>query len=141
MFTSGKHAVTLEAEIAKRQLTDAFVVVRLEALCPFPAVELLEVMKLIGETVARKTDGKSSRKRLRWVWSQEEARNAGAWCFVRPRFRHWFGVEVMFCGKICRFRMKSGIVTAYLHFCECLPIGFVFDNFVSVTLRILSQLV
>ena len=55
----------------ERGVTDtAFV--RLEQLCPFPAQELQDVLKIYPNV-------------KKFVWSQEEHRNAGAWTFVRPR--------------------------------------------------------
>ena len=43
------------------------------------------ILKLMGSTVT---------SFLEYVWSQEEARNAGAWSFVRPRFASALGLQV-----------------------------------------------
>lgn len=81
VFVSGKHAVTLDNEIKQRGVGDT-AVVRLECICPFPAME-------IGEAVARFPNARE------FVWSQEEPRNAGCWGFVAPRFRNALGIEVI----------------------------------------------
>uniref|UniRef100_A0A915D301 Transketolase-like pyrimidine-binding domain-containing protein n=1 Tax=Ditylenchus dipsaci TaxID=166011 RepID=A0A915D301_9BILA len=63
IFTSGKHAVTLEAEIHQRNISDT-AVVRLESICPFPAEELKKAVDNFPNANV-------------YVWSQEEPKNAG----------------------------------------------------------------
>ena len=57
--------------------------VRLEQLCPFPAQELQDVLKIYPNV-------------KKFVWSQEEHRNAGAWTFVRPRQVDEFLFSIIF---------------------------------------------
>ncbi|CAD5223930.1 unnamed protein product [Bursaphelenchus okinawaensis] len=85
VFVSGKHAVLLMAERSKRNLEDT-AIVRLERLCPFPVGEIRETLQ----------NYKSATK---FVWSQEEPRNAGAWAFVNPRFQNGLGIELKYAGR------------------------------------------
>ena len=80
IFTSGKHAVTLNAQLKERNVENT-AIVRLEAICPFPLEELSDVL----------TNFPNAKE---YVWSQEEPRNAGCWSFVSPRFRNGLGISV-----------------------------------------------
>lgn len=44
-----------------------------------------------------------------FVWSQEEARNAGAWSFVRPRFENALGISVSPTSLLRRLSACSAI--------------------------------
>ena len=71
VLVSGRHYYTLAKHIEENKIANV-AVVRLESLCPFP-IERLQ------QEVARFKNAK------KWVWSQEEHRNQGAWSFVKPR--------------------------------------------------------
>ena len=71
VLVSGRHYYTLAKHIEDNKIANV-AVVRLESLCPFP------IERLQQEVVRFKNAKK-------WVWSQEEHRNQGAWSFVKPR--------------------------------------------------------
>ena len=71
ILVSGRHYYTLAKHIEENQIANV-AVIRLESLCPFP-IERLQ------EEAARFKNAK------KWIWSQEEHRNQGAWSFVKPR--------------------------------------------------------
>uniref|UniRef100_F1KTQ9 2-oxoglutarate dehydrogenase E1 component n=1 Tax=Ascaris suum TaxID=6253 RepID=F1KTQ9_ASCSU len=85
IFCSGKHCYALRKEREARKLNNV-AIIRLEQLCPFP-VEALRT------AACRYPDAKVH------IWSQEEARNAGAWSFVRPRFANALGIGLKYCGR------------------------------------------
>ena len=104
----------------ERGVTDtAFV--RLEQLCPFPAQELQDVLKIYPNV-------------KKFVWSQEEHRNAGAWTFVRPRQVD----EFLFCIIFnCAHTQKSSVELNLLRssrsaVCPCPP----FDGVVDIPTEI-----
>ncbi|MCK1797415.1 multifunctional oxoglutarate decarboxylase/oxoglutarate dehydrogenase thiamine pyrophosphate-binding subunit/dihydrolipoyllysine-residue succinyltransferase subunit [Streptomyces sp. XM4193] len=68
VFCSGKVYYDLEAERAKRGLTDT-ALVRIERLYPLPGHELQEELAKYG-------------KAQKYVWAQEEPANQGAWPFI-----------------------------------------------------------
>ncbi|KAK6754672.1 hypothetical protein RB195_013575 [Necator americanus] len=86
ILTSGKHWIAVEKARDERGLKDTIAIVRLESLCPFPVHDLREVLK-------RYPNAK------KFVWSQEEGRNAGAWSFIRPRFENALGISPIFAGR------------------------------------------
>ncbi|KAI6238223.1 putative 2-oxoglutarate dehydrogenase E1 component DHKTD1-like protein, mitochondrial [Aphelenchoides fujianensis] len=86
VFVSGKHAFHLMAEREKRKVGGGTATVRLERLCPFPVSELREALGVY----------KNAKK---FVWSQEEPRNAGCWTFVRPRFENALGIRLEYAGR------------------------------------------
>ena len=71
ILVSGRHYYTLAKHIEENQIANV-AVIRLESLCPFP-IERLQ------QEAARFKNAK------KWIWSQEEHRNQGAWSFVKPR--------------------------------------------------------
>ena len=86
IFCSGKHAVTLMEERQKRSLSADVAIVRLEGICPFPVDHLSAIF----------TEYPNAKK---FIWSQEEPRNAGCWSWVEPRFRSAFGVSLSYAGR------------------------------------------
>ncbi|ELT94079.1 hypothetical protein CAPTEDRAFT_182291 [Capitella teleta] len=85
LLVSGKHYFALMNERETRGLKDT-AIVRLEALCPFPAAE-------IQSALSKFTNAQE------FVWSQEEHRNQGAWSFVNPRFENILGVKLQYAGR------------------------------------------
>ncbi|XP_046919167.2 2-oxoadipate dehydrogenase complex component E1 [Dermatophagoides farinae] len=80
IFCSGKHYYTLEKQRQHlfgddQSKLSSIAIVRIEELCPFPAAELVAILKRYPNA-----------KNL--IWSQEEHRNMGAWTFIRPRFQN-----------------------------------------------------
>ena len=73
VFVSGKHYYTLRQHRQEKSLSDV-AIVRLEELCPFPALALQKLSQ-------------SYQNAREYVWAQEEPRNGGAWSYVEPRFR------------------------------------------------------
>ncbi|XGW03964.1 hypothetical protein V3C99_015252 [Haemonchus contortus] len=86
ILTSGKHWIAVEKERDERGLKETVAIVRLESLCPFPVQDLRAVLERYP-------------KAKKFVWSQEEPRNAGAWSFVRPRFENALGISPVFAGR------------------------------------------
>ncbi|XP_059087198.1 2-oxoadipate dehydrogenase complex component E1-like [Tigriopus californicus] len=85
VFVSGKHYYALARHADEKSVNDiAFV--RVEQLCPFPTQELQEELKKFKNA-------------KRFIWSQEEHRNMGAWSFVYPRFRNLVGVNLDYVGR------------------------------------------
>ena len=76
LLCSGKHYYTLVEERAKRQQQEHVAIVRIEELSPFPFQRVKEVMESYGDA-----------KQVRWIWTQEEPRNQGAWTHVQPRLQ------------------------------------------------------
>ncbi len=85
IFTSGKHYYTLSKHIQENGIKNV-AVLRIESLCPFPAEKIQEEVKKF--TKAKK-----------FVWSQEEHRNQGAWSYMEPRFRRLLGMELEYVGR------------------------------------------
>jgi len=61
-------------------------IIRIESLTPFPSQE-------IQEEIAKYPNAK------KFIWSQEESRNMGAWSFVSPRFEYLAGKKLKYCGR------------------------------------------
>uniref|UniRef100_A0A0K0FKJ6 Transket_pyr domain-containing protein n=1 Tax=Strongyloides venezuelensis TaxID=75913 RepID=A0A0K0FKJ6_STRVS len=85
IFVSGKHAMALMKEREDRKINNT-AIVRVECLCPFPVQEINEIKKNYPNA-------------KKFVWSQEEPRNAGAWNFVSPRFANANGIQLMYAGR------------------------------------------
>ena len=85
IFVSGKHYYTLSKHIEENNIQNV-AVIRLESLCPFPAAALMEEMKTYKNV-------------KKFIWSQEEHRNMGAWTFVAPRFLNILGVQLHYAGR------------------------------------------
>jgi len=85
VLVSGRHYYTLAKHIEDNKIANV-AVVRLESLCPFP------IERLQQEVVRFKNAKK-------WVWSQEEHRNQGAWSFVKPRASSLLGIELQYAGR------------------------------------------
>ncbi|XP_071963051.1 2-oxoadipate dehydrogenase complex component E1-like [Antedon mediterranea] len=81
----GKHYYTLVNERQRLQ-ADNIAIVRIEQLCPFPAEEIQ--LNLSKFKIAKK-----------FVWSQEEHQNMGAWFFVAPRFANLVGCNLTYAGR------------------------------------------
>ncbi|XP_045604597.1 2-oxoadipate dehydrogenase complex component E1 [Procambarus clarkii] len=85
IFVSGKHYYALVNERKARGITDT-AIIRLEGLCPFPTNEInSELLKY--------------KKAKKFVWSQEEHYNMGAWVFVRPRFENLCSTKLQYIGR------------------------------------------
>jgi len=85
VLVSGRHYYTLAKHIEEQKISGV-ALIRLESLCPFPAGRLqAELARFPGAA--------------RFVWSQEEHRNQGAWAFVRPRLERLAGVAAEYCGR------------------------------------------
>ncbi|CAH2040724.1 unnamed protein product, partial [Iphiclides podalirius] len=87
ILVSGKHYYELNKERVRGKIEDV-AIVRVEALSPFPLYALQK--ELNRYTNARK-----------FIWSQEEHRNMGAWTFVKPRFENLLGRKLTYAGS-CR---------------------------------------
>ncbi|XP_073952200.1 probable 2-oxoadipate dehydrogenase complex component E1 homolog [Choristoneura fumiferana] len=85
ILVSGKHYYELHKERVKAKIDDV-AIVRLEALSPFPLQALQKELDRFGN--ARK-----------FIWSQEEHRNMGAWTFVKPRFENLLGRKLIYSGR------------------------------------------
>jgi probable 2-oxoglutarate dehydrogenase E1 component DHKTD1 len=98
VFVSGRHYYTLAKHIEEKKLVGV-AVVRLESLCPFPAGRLQEEVKRFPNA-------------KKFIWSQEEHRNQGAWSFVRPRMEALVGVRLDYAGRaeLCQSAVGVGQV-------------------------------
>lgn len=85
VFVSGKHYYTLNQHRQEKSLSDV-AIVRLEELCPFPALALQKLVQ-------------SYPNAKEYIWAQEEHRNGGAWNFVEPRFRRLVGLNLRYSGR------------------------------------------
>merc|ERR1719430_1360167 len=85
VLVSGRHYYTLAKHIEENQIANV-AVIRLESLCPFP-IERLQ------EETARFKNAK------KWIWSQEEHRNQGAWSFVNTRVSSLLGIDMKYAGR------------------------------------------
>ena len=85
IFVSGKHYYALEKKIEEEKISDT-AIIRIEQLCPFPVADL-------QNEISKYPNAK------KFVWSQEEHRNMGAWSFIEPRFRNLVGVAPMYVGR------------------------------------------
>ncbi|XP_045535331.1 probable 2-oxoglutarate dehydrogenase E1 component DHKTD1 homolog, mitochondrial [Papilio machaon] len=85
ILVSGKHYYELNKERIKENIED-IAILRVESLSPFPLQALqMEIEKYSN---ARK-----------YIWSQEEHRNMGAWTFVKPRFENLLGRKLIYAGR------------------------------------------
>ncbi|KAH8027629.1 hypothetical protein HPB51_007179 [Rhipicephalus microplus] len=78
LLCSGKHYYALAKHRTELRRDEDTAIVRLEALCPFPAKEL-------ADELAKYTQAKE------FFWCQEEHRNMGAWSFIQPRVQNILG--------------------------------------------------
>ncbi|KAK0410283.1 hypothetical protein QR680_005042 [Steinernema hermaphroditum] len=85
VFVSGKHCFTLQKERDERKVNN-IAVVRLEGIAPFPIEDIKKAIDMYP-------------KANKYVWSQEEARNAGCWPFVSKRFANALGVNLEYAGR------------------------------------------
>uniref|UniRef100_A0AC35TR80 RRM domain-containing protein n=1 Tax=Rhabditophanes sp. KR3021 TaxID=114890 RepID=A0AC35TR80_9BILA len=85
VFVSGKHAYALVNERDTKQIKDV-AIVRVESLCPLPISELQKIKAAYPSAT-------------KFVWSQEEPRNGGAWSFVNPRFENAVGIKLQYAGR------------------------------------------
>ncbi|XP_061705247.1 probable 2-oxoglutarate dehydrogenase E1 component DHKTD1 homolog, mitochondrial [Cydia pomonella] len=85
ILVSGKHYYELHKERVRARIEDV-AIVRLEALSPFPLQALQTELDKYAN--ARK-----------FIWSQEEHRNMGAWTFVKPRFENLLGRKLVYTGR------------------------------------------
>ncbi|KAG6444980.1 hypothetical protein O3G_MSEX003656 [Manduca sexta] len=85
ILVSGKHYYELHKERVKAKIDDV-AIVRVEGLAPFPLQALQKELDKYPN--ARK-----------FIWSQEEHRNMGAWSFVKPRFENLCGRKLVYAGR------------------------------------------
>ncbi|KAG1667324.1 putative 2-oxoglutarate dehydrogenase E1 component DHKTD1, mitochondrial [Nymphon striatum] len=85
IFCSGQHYYNLIKWRSSISAMD-FAIIRLEALCPFPA------QKLQAELAKYP-------KAKKFIWSQEEPQNMGAWTYIGPRFKNLVGCELTYAGR------------------------------------------
>ncbi|PVD25710.1 hypothetical protein C0Q70_13370 [Pomacea canaliculata] len=85
IFCSGKHFYTLDKERQEKGVND-IAIIRLESLCPFPAMEIKKELDKYSEATV-------------FIWSQEEHRNMGPWGFVSPRFSNILGRQLRYAGR------------------------------------------
>ncbi|XP_028168209.1 probable 2-oxoglutarate dehydrogenase E1 component DHKTD1 homolog, mitochondrial [Ostrinia furnacalis] len=85
ILVCGKHYYELHKERVKAGIEDV-AIVRVEALSPFPLQGLQKELEKYPN--ARK-----------FIWSQEEHRNMGAWTFVKPRFENLLGRKLQYAGR------------------------------------------
>ncbi|XP_023235170.1 probable 2-oxoglutarate dehydrogenase E1 component DHKTD1, mitochondrial isoform X2 [Centruroides sculpturatus] len=85
VICSGKYFYTLHKEREDKKIEDT-AIIRIEALCPFPANELSNEIKKFN-------------KAKEFIWCQEEHRNMGPWFFVRPRFQNLLGISPTYIGR------------------------------------------
>ncbi|XP_038073226.1 probable 2-oxoglutarate dehydrogenase E1 component DHKTD1, mitochondrial [Patiria miniata] len=100
IFCSGKHYYALRKQREQRQAKDNTAIIRVEALCPFPA-----------EEVQRELDKYPNAKEF--IWSQEEHRNMGAWTFVAPRFENLAGCKLRYAGRRVLGTPAVGVATLH----------------------------
>lgn len=86
LLCSGKHYYALAKHRAELGRNEDTAIIRLEALCPFPAKEL-------AEELSKYTQAKE------FIWCQEEHRNMGPWFFVQPRFQNLLGRQIKYAGR------------------------------------------
>ncbi|KAL7307466.1 hypothetical protein TKK_0000645 [Trichogramma kaykai] len=85
ILTCGKQYYALDKYRNDRNLRDA-AIVRVESLCPFPALEINEQLQKYKNAQT-------------YVWSQEEPQNMGAWSFIKPRFENLCGRKLRYAGR------------------------------------------
>ncbi|XP_045767945.1 probable 2-oxoglutarate dehydrogenase E1 component DHKTD1 homolog, mitochondrial isoform X2 [Maniola jurtina] len=85
ILVCGKHYYELHKERLKARIDDV-AIIRVESLSPFP---LHALQQEVGKY-------KNARK---FIWSQEEHRNMGAWTFVKPRFENLLGKKLLYAGR------------------------------------------
>ncbi|CAH2261934.1 jg6996 [Pararge aegeria aegeria] len=85
ILVCGKHYYELNKERLKAKIDDV-AILRVESLSPFP-------LQALQHEVAKY---KNARK---FIWSQEEHRNMGAWTFVKPRFENLLGKKLLYAGR------------------------------------------
>ncbi|XP_047531885.1 probable 2-oxoglutarate dehydrogenase E1 component DHKTD1 homolog, mitochondrial [Vanessa atalanta] len=85
VLVSGKHYYELNKERVKAKIDDV-AIIRVESLSPFP-LQALQT-ELAKYSNARK-----------FIWSQEEHRNMGAWTFIKPRFENLLGKKLIYAGR------------------------------------------
>ncbi|XP_049870950.1 probable 2-oxoglutarate dehydrogenase E1 component DHKTD1 homolog, mitochondrial [Pectinophora gossypiella] len=86
ILVSGKHYYELHKERVRAKIDDV-AIIRVESLCPFPLHELQQQLDKY----------KNARK---FIWSQEEHRNMGAWTFIKPRFENLLGRKIVYAGRV-----------------------------------------
>ncbi|XP_052754549.1 probable 2-oxoglutarate dehydrogenase E1 component DHKTD1 homolog, mitochondrial [Galleria mellonella] len=85
IFVCGKHYYELHKERVKAKIDDV-AIIRVEGLTPFPLQALQKELNKYPN--ARK-----------FIWSQEEHRNMGAWSFVKARFENLLGRRLVYAGR------------------------------------------
>ncbi|XP_077997960.1 2-oxoadipate dehydrogenase complex component E1-like [Glandiceps talaboti] len=85
LFVTGKHYYALLKQRNSLQANNV-AIVRVESLCPFPAMELRQELKKYPNAKA-------------FLWCQEEHQNSGAWTFVNPRFQNNVGIRLSYIGR------------------------------------------
>lgn len=99
VFVSGKHYYTLLGEREARGIKDT-AIIRVESLCPFPTQEISEELQKYKQA-------------KKFVWSQEEHRNMGAWFFVHPRFENLCSTKLEYAGRDVSAIPAAGVAQAH----------------------------
>ncbi|CAG9135977.1 unnamed protein product [Plutella xylostella] len=99
ILVSGKHYYELHKERVKGKVEDV-AIIRVESLAPFP----------LGALQAELDKYTNARK---FIWSQEEHRNMGAWSFVKTRFENLLGRRIIYSGRAESAAPAVG--TGFLH--------------------------
>ncbi|XP_045449250.1 probable 2-oxoglutarate dehydrogenase E1 component DHKTD1 homolog, mitochondrial [Melitaea cinxia] len=85
ILVSGKHYYELNKERNRAKIEDV-AIIRMESLSPFP-------LQAIQNELAKYSNAR------KFIWSQEEHRNMGAWSFVKPRFENLLGKKLTYAGR------------------------------------------
>lgn len=109
LLCSGKHYYNLNAHRVDKRITDV-AIVRVESLCPFPVNE-------INEELARFENAST------FIWTQEEHRNMGAWCFIKPRFENQCGRKISYYGRYEGATTAVGVSTWHKKEAEDVTVG------------------
>lgn len=95
ILCTGKHYYNLNNERVSKHIEDV-ALIRVESLCPFPVQEI-------------QTELNKYKKAIKYVWSQEEHRNMGAWNFIQPRFENLVGKRIKYVGRCEAATPATGI--------------------------------
>ncbi|XP_037084049.1 2-oxoglutarate dehydrogenase, mitochondrial-like isoform X2 [Pollicipes pollicipes] len=102
IFCSGKVYFDLEKAREDRGLQDKVAIVRLEQLSPFPFDEVKQQLDLYPADADI-------------IWTQEEAKNNGAWAYIEPRFETTAAKAkiIRYVGRNCGASPATGSKTAH----------------------------
>jgi len=103
IFCSGKVYFDLEKAREEQGLQDKVAIVRLEQLSPFPFDEVKQQLDLYPSDADV-------------IWTQEEAKNNGAWAYIEPRFETTAAKAkiIRYVGRACSASPATGSKKAHL---------------------------